>query len=673
MAAIRFNWSLFPAIAAAVFAPRPEDPLPIWAQKHVRLDSRMTSRPGQYDPNEYPATWEFQEIFRTRHVWEQEIEPGVTIIIDQPERAAANDAVFLSTEKLTRTRVHQIDVMKSTQSGFTEAALNGVRWMAVNDPKNIIFAIDNRAQAGEVNEIRLQRTLKNMGEKFQIFTGDVDDESKFTLKLRRMIIYFLGSYSAGAFAQKNCEVGINDELEEHGTPNSVDDLRSRMKSYPNRLLINMSKPQDLLRDAEDRIVGGPIAREHARGSMHVLEVPCPHCSEEQGKFAGYQELRQENMKFSHCKNLMEEWDFQRVLTETFFECVHCHKPITEDHKRWMNDRAHRRWRRTNFRAEPNHISFQVSDFLSYDDSVSWGRLAIEYIKSKGDPVKRKAYRNHHQGLPQEKFETKTELKDILLLRGPYKRGQMPWPPAAVILGADVGLTYVKWAVYAFRRSLEWGDGECAVVDWGLDLHPDDISRRMDLARYECTTDSEKYGISQGVMDSKYRRIEVHLACLRLPKRLYPSAGIRAGISMRSISFNRPPNRPAWFGVIVYNDDDAKSELYTDRLGAWSHWKKINEPPDQKPLTPRIWLPEDINSTDRINGYAGKEFLEEHTRENMVGMANGRFEWKRKGANEGGDCTKVACMAWRFYMLGQEPLDATSQAAQAAEIAEAINV
>ncbi len=69
-----YRWSIIPSIALAVFAEQPDDPLPIWAQKHVRLDSRMTSRPGQYNPDEYPATWEFQEIFRTRHIWEQEID-----------------------------------------------------------------------------------------------------------------------------------------------------------------------------------------------------------------------------------------------------------------------------------------------------------------------------------------------------------------------------------------------------------------------------------------------------------------------------------------------------------------------------------------------------------------------------------------------------------------------
>jgi hypothetical protein len=166
----------------------------------------------------------------------------------------------------------------------------------------------------------------------------------------------------------------------------------------------MSKPQKLTRDSDGKITGGPIALEHSKGSMHVPEVPCPHCTAANGDVpTGYQQLLQENMKFGHCKNLLEEWDLTRVLNETYFECIHCHEPIEESWKRWMNDRTRRRWRRTNFaEAEPNHISFQISDFYGYDDSVRWGRLAIEYIKSKGNPEKREPPRRPGRRSPRNK-------------------------------------------------------------------------------------------------------------------------------------------------------------------------------------------------------------------------------------------------------------------------------
>jgi hypothetical protein len=672
-----WRWKIIPAIAAEAFIEKPDIPLPLWAQQNVSLDRRMSTRPGPPDPDEYPWTWEFAEIMRTRHIWEKEIESGVTVMVDP------------GTSGATCEKVHQLDGMKCTQSAFTENALNEIRFCAKHDKQNVIFAIDNVKQAGEVNEIRLQPTLRKLGA--NVMSTDDDDAGKYLIKMPGMLIYFLGSFSAGAFTQKMCELGINDELEEHGTKNSVDDLKSRMKSSERRLLVNISKPGKLTRDEDGKITGGPIALEHSRGSQHVAEVPCPHCF-------GYQQLVRENMKFGHCKNLLLEWDFKRVLNETFFECIHCRQPIEERWKRWMNqrpppgywdnpaafDRPYRRWRRTNFAgAEPNHISLQISDYYGYDDSVRWGRLAIEWIKSKGNPEKRATYINHHDGLPVEVRETKTEISDLLLLRGSYKRGFIPWLPRSIILASDVGLEYVKWGVAALRVSPDGGEGECAIIDWGKDLHPDDIAHRMLSEKYHCIETGKKYGISLGGQDAKYRKIEVHKACLRVPKKLFPTAGIRAGLSMRSISLNHPPLRPRWFHVIVYNDDDAKSELYIDRIGAWSRYLKSLKNPhgeqEDKPLTARLWLPEDIQHN---NLYAGKRggdkkdnFLAELTREHLIELPNGRFEWKRKGANEAGDIVKLICMIWRFFtLLEAGELDIEKPAAEetaAAEIQAAI--
>src|SRR5205823_328414 len=122
---------------------------------------------------------------------------------------------------------------------------------------------------------------------------------------------------------------------------------------------------------------------------------CPHCG-------GFQQYKQDNMVFDHCKNLIGEWDFSR-LGETYFKCVHCQQPIEEKFKRQLNDRTRRRWRRTNLTAPLEHISFQISDFYSY--LVTWGSLAQEYIQSKGDVLARQGYCNHHQGLPYEVRET----------------------------------------------------------------------------------------------------------------------------------------------------------------------------------------------------------------------------------------------------------------------------
>jgi hypothetical protein len=83
----RWRWNLLPAIFAAAFAEKPDEPLPLWAKRNVFLDRRMTTRPGYYDPEEFLWTWEFQEIIRTRRIWEQKLLDGTVAIVDGHPRA----------------------------------------------------------------------------------------------------------------------------------------------------------------------------------------------------------------------------------------------------------------------------------------------------------------------------------------------------------------------------------------------------------------------------------------------------------------------------------------------------------------------------------------------------------------------------------------------------------
>jgi hypothetical protein len=613
-----WRWFFLPSLVKAAFAEKPNIPLPVWAKQNVFLDRRMTTRPGYYDPDEYPGTWAFQEILRTRHVWEKEIEESVVVIVDP------------ATEGATCMEVHDVAAMKSTQTGFTEAFLNEIRYCAKHDPQNVIFAIDNAKQAAEVNEIRLQPTLRRMGE--EVMPTDEDDAGKFLIKLRRMLIYFLGSYSAGAFTQKMCELGGCDELEKHGNKSSAEELRGRMKTSPRRLCVLMSRPEK---------AGGPIDKEHAKGSMHVREVPCPSC----GK---YQELLQDQMKFGHCKNLLGEWDKKEIMRDTYFECVHCKGRINESDKRWMNARL--RWRRTNFNAEPNFISFQISDFLSYDDSISWGRLALKYINSRGDPTARQTYRNEHEGLPYQVRATSVAVDDLLQLRGKHKLGQIPWKPDVIILGGDVGQAYVKYGVVAARFTSDQ-EGEAAVIDRGILGSPAEFALAIRNKKYRCLANKKQYQISFGIIDAKWNRNEVHKACLRLPRRMYPSAGISADLSAQSISFRRVPTRPAWFRLLLYIDRDAKNELYVERIASWVHWLKTGRKPDEIPLTPRLWLPSDLAADDW--------YVVEHTKEPLVQVQNAthsakEFVFKRIGPNHGGDCTKVCLVGIRLYIMGNQP-------------------
>ena len=603
----RWQWPIMAPLLRTAFAPIPDEPLPIWASKNVFLDRKVTTKPGFYDPDEFPWTWEMQEIIRTR------------------------------TNPWTGQPVTRCSVMKSSVTGFTEGFLNGIRWIAKNDPQNVIFAIDSIKEAANINENRLRPSLKRLGE--EIFTGNDDDLKRFMLNLRRMLVYFLGSYSEAAFANKMCELAGADELEEHGDPNTIENLESRLKSAARPLLILLSKP---------KLKGGPIDAEFEKGTMHVYEVPCPHCG-------FYQQLLQEQMMFDHCRDLYGDWDFAKVETDTFFRCLNpeCKKPIEESWKRWLNDRSRRRWRQTNPNPEPGHVSFHISDFYGFHPDARWGKLAVKYIKSKGDPEARKSYRNHHEGYPWEVRATRTGVEDILSRRGTYKRLTIPWKPRSIILGADIGQNYAKWSAVAFRFIP--GGTECAVVDWGVVTHPKHLME-LRKKRYISREDAKEYRIACGFADAHYDKEEVNKACYHSNKWLWPCAGINDDLSVRSISMNHVAGFPQWYRAMIFSDRDAKTELYCDRITEWVEWEKtgkllpLDDPARKEPEVPPLWFPEDLRKDDQFLLELTTERLVELTTKDKGWMPHTarQFVWKRKGANHFGDTVKIALAAIRMF-------------------------
>jgi phage terminase large subunit GpA-like protein len=190
--------NLVAEIVARIFAPRPNETIWQFAERAVFFDAMQAPEPGPYRASKTPWAKRLQELvqnpFHNGH------------------------------------RIRKIVLMKSSQTGFTEAVLNCIRWFVRYSPRNVIYAIDSRDEAGNISD-RLTPTLKSLGE--DIFTGDDDDEKRFVLKLRHMKIWFFGSFSAGKFANKQAAFNVCDEYEEHGRiagdTTSLANLESRMK------------------------------------------------------------------------------------------------------------------------------------------------------------------------------------------------------------------------------------------------------------------------------------------------------------------------------------------------------------------------------------------------------------------------------------------------------------
>jgi hypothetical protein len=641
-----FSSSLLPEAFERAFAALPDMPVSEWAEKNVWLENKHTAEAGPYRPEKTPWNIRVQDFFRRPEMFVFDYQLGSWI----------------------KTQVTEVNVMKCSQGGVSEANLNGIRWTAQHRPRNVIYTIDTRETAKDISD-RLVPSLRKLDG--DIFTGDDDDVGTYTMRLRAMDIWFQGSFSTGKFASKQAPLVICDEVEEHGTEtkdtSTTTNAASRKKCADDGLQVNLCKP---------KLHGGPIHRLWRRGNREQFHIQCPHCAkwqeftffrneeESHPRYTPFSEdldeIRDEQtgaliaalprplpigekrkiktgrLVFGHCKNLLGEWDELRILRETYYECAHCLGKIEEHQKGALLAGA--RWIPTAI-GTPGIVSQHINDLYSTDRNSTWGRIVLDYIAAKrGGRGELQGFYNHRLGLP---FRDEAQKTTIEILRSniagtekddtcpPYKRGQIPWLTqtaseekktpdfALLILGADIGGNYAKWAVGAVAPNFE----DVAIVDWGEELDPDALSELMLRSLWPLAKNpAKKFGPRFGFADAKYRKTEVYKACLAVPGRvLIPVAGLggTAAQVQKLYGFHQLPSYPQGFKKLTYNDREAKDELYTNRF----RLKKR-----------RVYFPTDLEN-DRT-------FCDECSAEELVMDERGVTKWNENpAANHWGDCVK----------------------------------
>lgn len=621
------------------FIPAPRAPIWEWADETVWLQNEDAAEPGPYRSAKTIWTRRLQELIRDPFMftWDE------------------------TARKWTRVRVNEIDVQKSTQSGFTEAVLNCIRWMAHFLPRNVIYAIDSADEAKKIAR-RLLRSLKLLDSR--IFTGNPDDIKSYEFLLRGMELLFYGSFSSGKFANKQAPIVVADEVEEHGSTggdtSTLRNLQYRKKTAKGGVQINISKP---------KLENGPINKAWKRGNQEEFHVPCPHCGhmqwitfssvemdspfsdiiddildEQTGEVLARlprplplgqtRKVRTGRLVYEHCRDLLGNWDELKISRETYYECSECKQPIYEGAKEWMT--AQGVWRPTAL-GTPGIVSQHINDLYSSDENSTWGQIVLEFLNAK------KEGRKELQGVINNRFGNtwreelnKTEEADIKSnIAGhegdpcpPYTRGTIPFVPSSLLLGSDVGGNYARWVLIAVMENMV----DAAVIDWGDEIDPETIGEIMLNDSWPCIADGKKHRISHGFIDAKYRKAEVQRVCWNVFKTrghiLIPTAGI-GGAAARGVRvWAYTPiqgYRHKNFKKLDYNDREAKNDVYIDCLS-----KKKR----------RILFPVDVIADPR--------FIKELCAEELVEDDNGQRNWNPfPDPNHYGDALKDSITGLRF--------------------------
>jgi hypothetical protein len=400
-----FVRSLIAQALVRAFSPPPDIPIWKWADEvPVWLQSEDAAEAGPYRSIKTVWTRRIQELPRKPFMWCWDYSLG----------------------KWTKVQVTQCNIQKSTQSGFTEAVLNVIRWMANFLTRNVLYAIDTIDEAKKIAR-RLLRSLKHLDPR--VFTDDIDDIKSTEFILRGMELIFVGSFARGKFANKQAWLTVNDELEEHdvaaGETSTTRDSFYRGKTHDEGIQLNLSKP---------KLEGGPINALFKAGNREEFHIACPHCghlqwithrSEEyESPFAdelmaidsetgeevkidksatrrkrptpNVQRRTSKSEKqsairnphsaivhlprplplgetrkcktgrfvYDHCRDLMGNWDELKILNEVFYECPKCKGRIEEDQKHQLCVEAAERDNPGPQRSANQSDRFRGSDGLS---------------------------------------------------------------------------------------------------------------------------------------------------------------------------------------------------------------------------------------------------------------------------------------------------------------------
>jgi len=532
---------------------------------------------------------------------------------------------------------------KSSQTGFTLTVLVIICYFVAVIRKNVIYSIDSTTEARRISKSRLQPMLRDCQDTAARISENEDDLANLTLNLLGLVIYLIGSFSEGAFANKSASLFVLDEADVHkkpmeSMPETIGLARDRLKASGGGKLILLSKP------ATEADV---THREWKSGTQHKCFVPCPHCGT-------FQTLEWERVRFDHCKDLAGDYDLERVKRETFLECEFCRGRIEDRHKPEML--ARHEWRQTNPKPFPGKISAEISDLYSPFEKATFGVLALEWIEAQTNLPNFIKFWQSRLGRAWRLQASSRTATDILNLCAPYPRGTCPVKPELLAVAADTQDHLRKWVKGAFDRRKD-----LYILDWGVtnsfeeleDVRLTPVPIKVPLG---WTPEQPWEGLETAVADvgiideGGHLGDDVRRFCLRYSGVWYPSKG-RGRFQIRA-TVHQSEGEVDGVKIPVYHFHDAqiKKLFYIQRIGKAAETRAHDEGKPVRPGAPRIptiYLPAEIDSelidelvSERLTKKKGKYgFIEE--------------KWEKNASlpNDWGDAAKNLLVLW--YVL--EPL------------------
>lgn len=395
--------------------------------------------------------------------------------------------------------IQEINFVKPTQVGGTEAMLNMLGWIIMDDPAPTMIVYPSDDLAKDTSNDRLKPSLTKTPEINERFYKNASKE--LNLKFRGMSIYLRGSNSPSKLASKAIKYLFFDEIDKmegatkkEASPYNLAKERTRTYIYSKKIYtcstptLKTNYVWQIHEDADEQ---------------RNYFVPCPHCGE-------YIVLRWKQIKYPDEGDSSEE-----KARKAIYICQECGCEITDKDKIGMLRKGEWRAVKKKGGGRARKVSFWLNAL--YSRFLTWADIVKEFLDSKEDPDKLQNFVNSWLAEPWEDTKLKTTTELVLERQTELEQYVVPEWAKLLTGGVDVQENCLYWTIRA------WGDFITSQnICHGQAFSLAEIERIMNL---EYLSESGKQNVvNLAYIDSGYETDKVYDFCANNSDWALPAKG-----------------------------------------------------------------------------------------------------------------------------------------------------
>lgn len=460
-----------------------------------------------------------------------------TSAIPGPWRNSKTPYLMEIMDELLNYETEEIVLCKCTQLGGSEALLNMLLYIVLQDPSPAMIVYPTDKLAESISENRIKPMLKNAPAARRLYKEY--QSQKLELQLDGMYLTLAGSNSPSSLASKAIKYLFLDEVDKYPNASSkeadpISLAKERTKTFSNSKIYMTSTPT---------IRTGQIwkALEACDIERHYF-VPCPHCGE-------FIELKFRQLKWPDGQEGMTA---SERADQAVYVCQECGAVITDQHKDKMLRFGE--WRTV---RESNAVHRKVGFWINtlYSPFVRFSEIALEFMQSKDDPEKLQNFVNSWLAEPWEDTKLKTSAETVLERQTDVPEYTVPEWARMLTGGVDVQETSLYWSIRAWGNYIT-SQNIChgQASSWA------DIERVMNLAYQK--ENGEQLVVALCLIDSGYDADSTYDFCASNSDWAMPVKGSSNPMMshFKLSKINKPDSRAYGMSLVLVDGDKYKDMI-----------------------------------------------------------------------------------------------------------------